>query len=51
MKIFLNGSIFAFPGWIGVRVVLFTVGATMVTALCPARRHAKVDPVSAFRHD
>jgi putative ABC transport system permease protein len=51
MKIDLNGSIFAFPGWIGMTVVLFTVGVTIVAALYPARHAAKVDPVSALRHD
>jgi hypothetical protein len=28
MKIELTGSIFAFPGWIGVMVLGFTVGGT-----------------------
>ena len=51
MKIDLEGSIFAFPGWIGWMVVLSTVGVTIVAALYPARRAAKVDPVSALRHD
>jgi putative ABC transport system permease protein len=51
MKVHLSGSIFAFPDWIGVRVVLFTVGVTIVAALYPARRAAMVDPVSALRHD
>lgn len=51
MKIYLNGSIFAFPGWIGVTVMLFTVTATIVAALYPARRAAMVDPVTALRHD
>ena len=46
-----HGSIFAFPGWIGVTVLVFTVGVTIVAALYPARRTAKVDPVSALRHD
>ena len=51
MKIFLSGSIFAFPGWIGVTVVFFTVGVTIVAALYPSRRAAQVDPVSALQHN
>jgi putative ABC transport system permease protein len=50
-KIELSGSNFAFPGWIGVTVLGFTVGVTIVAALYPARRAAKLDPVSALRHD
>ncbi len=51
MNIDLSSSIFAFPSWIGVTVVLFTVCVTIVAALYPARHAAKVDPVAALRHD
>jgi putative ABC transport system permease protein len=51
MDIDLSGSIFAFPGWIGVTVLVFTVGVTIVAAVYPARRAARLDPVSALRHD
>jgi putative ABC transport system permease protein len=51
MKIELSGSIFAFPGWIGVTVFVFTVGVTIAAAFYPSRHAAKLDPVSALRHD
>jgi putative ABC transport system permease protein len=51
MNIDLTGSIFAFPRWIGMTVVLSTVSVTIVAALYPAWHAAKVDPVTALRHD
>jgi putative ABC transport system permease protein len=34
-----------------VTVLAFTVGVTIVAALYPSRRAAKLDPVLALRHD
>ena len=50
MKIELLGSLFAFPSWIGVTVLVFTVGVTIVAAFYPSRHPAKLDPVLALRH-
>ena len=47
MNIDLTGSIFAFPRWISMTVVLSTVGVTIAAALYPARHAAQVDPVTA----
>jgi putative ABC transport system permease protein len=51
MDIELSSAIFAFPSWIALTVILSTVGVTILAALYPARRAAKVDPVKALRHD
>lgn len=51
MNMDLSGSIFAFPNWLAWTVLLFTVGVTIAAALYPSRRAAKVDPVTALRHD
>lgn len=51
MKIELKGSIFVFPPWMAATVALFTVLVTTVAALYPARHAARIDPVSALRHE
>ena len=51
IKIDLKGSIFVFPPWIGATVVIFTVVVTTVAAFYPARHAARVDPVTALRHE
>jgi putative ABC transport system permease protein len=42
---------FAFPAWIFLGAVGFSVLVSLVSGIYPARRAARVDPVVALRHD
>lgn len=47
----LKQSLFAFPPWLVVGVVLFAVLVTTLAAVFPARRAARVNPVTALRNE
>jgi putative ABC transport system permease protein len=51
IKIDLKGAIFVFPPWMAATVLLFTVVVTTLAAVYPARHAARIDPVSALRHE
>jgi putative ABC transport system permease protein len=47
----LTESIFVFPWWLVVGVPAFACLVTTLAALYPARRAARVNPITALRHD
>jgi putative ABC transport system permease protein len=51
MKIELKESLFVFPAWLVLTVMGFAVLVTTLAAVYPARRAARVNPVTALRHE
>jgi putative ABC transport system permease protein len=47
----MKESVFVFDAWLVLGVPLFACLITTVAAVYPARRAARVDPVTALRHD
>jgi putative ABC transport system permease protein len=47
----LTESLFVFPAWLTVGVPLFVGALTMLAAVYPARRAARVNPITALRHE
>lgn len=51
LKVELHQALFVFPPWLILVVLLFAVLVTTLAAVYPARRAAKVNPVTALRHE
>jgi putative ABC transport system permease protein len=47
----LKETLFVFPLWLILAVVSFTVLVRTLAAVYPARRTARVNPVTALRHE
>ena len=50
-KMFADYSLFVFPWWLVLGVPSFVTFLTMLAAVYPARRAARVNPMTALRHE
>jgi putative ABC transport system permease protein len=50
-EVHLTESLFVFPWWVTLGVPLFVSLLTMLAAVYPARRAARVNPITALRHE
>jgi len=51
LKVDLKESLFVFPPWLMLTVIAFAGIVTTLAAVYPARRAARVNPVTALRHE
>jgi putative ABC transport system permease protein len=51
MQVKLEESLFVFPIWLTLGAVAFAVAVTTLAAVYPARRAARVNPITALRHE
>jgi putative ABC transport system permease protein len=51
VQAYLDYSLFVFPWWLVLGVPLFVTLLTMLAAVYPARRAARVNPMTALRYE
>jgi putative ABC transport system permease protein len=50
-ELHLTGRLFVFPAWLVLGLPVFAGVVTTLAAVYPARRAARVNPITALRHE